>query len=213
MRRLLSFLFVDCSVQIRCNGRSWTHRISIACILLSRSRRLTHHASHHDARWMGPTEPSILVHLLVQRDHRTSENSKRRLFSFDKSGLAPPSMRARTVPPASQRHPVHWWPAGQSVGRANRTRSALPSATTSFACCEVVIIPTMPTRMSGCAFLIASANGTCEESENGCYHVIVSPVCVSPYLVPRPDRNLLSHPVSPGAHIVQVNPELLQLSG
>jgi hypothetical protein len=52
--------------------------------------------------------------------------------------------------------------------RARETRSALPSANMSFACCGVVIIPTAPTTMSGCAFLTASANGTCEK--NGTYY-------------------------------------------
>ena len=42
---------------------------------------------------------------------------------------------------------------------------------------------------------------------------VISPICVSPYLVPWADRNLLSCPVSPGAHIDHVDPELLQLSG
>ena len=47
--------------------------------------------------------------------------------------------------------------------RASETMSALPSANMSFACCGDVIIPTAPTIMSGCAFLTASANGTCEK--------------------------------------------------
>ena len=191
---------------------------------------------------MGPTETSILVHLLVQRDHsrrkiprnvyspsidrrkllipifppvRVSKKTKTRKRSSMR-GLAPPAMRARTVPPTSQRRPVHWRHAEQSVGRvrarawAGRGHLRLPSATRSFTCCVVVIIPMV---MSGCAFLIASANGTCEESENGCYHVIMSPICISPYLVPRPDRNPLNCPVSPGADIDQIDPELFQLAG
>ena len=37
-------------------------------------------------------------------------------------GLARPAMRDHTGPPASQRRPVYWRLAGQSVGRA-RTRA------------------------------------------------------------------------------------------
>ena len=47
--------------------------------------------------------------------------------------------------------------------RASRTRSALSSATRSFACCGAVIISMVPTMMSGCAFLIAFVNGNYEK--------------------------------------------------
>jgi hypothetical protein len=42
----------------------------------------------------------------------------------------------------------------------------LPSATMSFACCGVVIMPTAPTAMSGYALLTASANGTYASEDN-----------------------------------------------
>jgi hypothetical protein len=38
-----------------------------------------------------------------------------------------------------------------------------------------------------------------ERCENGCYRVIVSPICVSIPGISRPDRNLLCCPVSPRA--------------
>ena len=189
---------------------------------------------------MGPTETSILVHLLVQCDH-SRRKIPRNVYSpsIDRHKMLipifPPIKVSKrfitlkffyarvstichapsyctadfTTTPSSlaARRTKSGW---RKSSRASRTRSALPSATRSFGCCDVVIIPTVYMMMSGCgASLIASANGTCEENENGCYHVIVSPICVSPYLVPRPDRSPLSYPVSPGADIDQIDPELL----
>ena len=80
---------------------------------------------------------------------RASTDGQARSYCAAGFTARPSSLAARKTKCGSRRN-----------SRARKTTSALPTASTSFACRGVVIMPTALTTTSGCALLTDSANGT-----------------------------------------------------